>query len=149
MSTEIIKLNSFKNNLQSIFATLVSKFRSPQSYDITLVIQESAEGEKLPIRDIDKLSMTELGESQKSKRSVNFNDNALILNQDSEEHCISMSDCISQPNFQSEQRIPQRAGKGSIRVKRNMSKNKENRLQTGHLTANLTANNYAQTEPVI
>ena len=51
MSTEIIKLNSFKNNLQSIFSTLVSKFRSPQSYDITLVIQESAEGEKLSIKD--------------------------------------------------------------------------------------------------
>lgn len=41
MSTEIIKLNSFKSNLQGLFSGLLAKFQSPKNYDITLVIQEN------------------------------------------------------------------------------------------------------------
>ena len=39
MSTEIIKLSSIKNNLQSIFNNLVTRFKGSKNYDITLVIQ--------------------------------------------------------------------------------------------------------------
>ena len=41
MTTEIIKLNSIKNNLQSLFNNLRNKFQSAKNYDITLVIQET------------------------------------------------------------------------------------------------------------
>lgn len=58
MSTEIIKLNSFKHNLQNIFNTVMAKFRSPQNYDITLVIQENGETEKMSCNEMDKLSIT-------------------------------------------------------------------------------------------
>lgn len=43
MSTEIIKLNSFKSNLQGLFNGLLAKFKSNNQYDITLVIQPNSQ----------------------------------------------------------------------------------------------------------
>lgn len=48
MSTEIIKLNSFKSNLQGLFSGLLAKFKSPKNYDITLVIQENLQDSTPP-----------------------------------------------------------------------------------------------------
>ena len=41
MTTEIIKVNSFRNNVQAIFANLLSRFKGQNSYDLTLVIKQN------------------------------------------------------------------------------------------------------------
>jgi len=43
METEIIKLNSLKNGLQSLFGNLAAKFRSKKNYDITVIMQPNKE----------------------------------------------------------------------------------------------------------
>ena len=125
MSTEVIKLNSLKSNVQSIFNSIVSKFRSPHNYDITLVIQQNGESEKMSTNEMDKLSNTEIEESQKSKRSVNFNENLVVNNlEGGEEDNLNMSDCIFRPNFQSEQKLPLKEDKGRLKNKANAKANK-------------------------
>ena len=41
METEIIKLNSVKNSLNSLFENLAAKFRPNKNYDVTVILQQN------------------------------------------------------------------------------------------------------------